>query len=345
MEREGLPERLLHAGGLLEVRRDPDAGRDRRQQRGRTLRRARRARRVRGVALHRHGRGRRAAEGLAEVPRAHPQGTGPARAQQALLVRLQRVPGARRPKPLFALLGAEDSIGTSLTEAFQIVPEGFDERDRRAPSTGHVLHGARLIGGAVPIGPATLEGARTCASSRSTLAKHWAGLLAIGSSRNCGASRRQKCFDEGAARVLRDGARGAVARRDGGVRDDARGDGRGDRPTRASATSSRATSARRSAGRGSVPGASAHPREHRGEVPHAASRVRALGPHARRVQDVFDQPEIAERHERRLGLVEEGTFRKWMFNEDGTVRDTMWFSVVDDEWPAMKVRLEAMLAR
>jgi RimJ/RimL family protein N-acetyltransferase len=47
---------------------------------------------------------------------------------------------------------------------------------------------------------------------------------------------------------------------------------------------------------------------------------------------------------RRLGLVEEGTFRKWMFNEDGTPRDTMWFSCIDDEWPAMKARLEGMLA-
>jgi RimJ/RimL family protein N-acetyltransferase len=48
---------------------------------------------------------------------------------------------------------------------------------------------------------------------------------------------------------------------------------------------------------------------------------------------------------RRLGLVEEGTFRKWMFNEDGTPRDTMWFSCIEDEWPEMKVRLEGMLAR
>lgn len=48
---------------------------------------------------------------------------------------------------------------------------------------------------------------------------------------------------------------------------------------------------------------------------------------------------------RRLGLVEEGMFRKWMFNEDGTPRDTVWFSIVDDEWPAMKARLEGMLAR
>jgi RimJ/RimL family protein N-acetyltransferase len=48
---------------------------------------------------------------------------------------------------------------------------------------------------------------------------------------------------------------------------------------------------------------------------------------------------------RRLGLVEDGTMRKWMFNEDGTPRDTVWFSCIDDEWPAMKARLEGMLAR
>jgi RimJ/RimL family protein N-acetyltransferase len=48
---------------------------------------------------------------------------------------------------------------------------------------------------------------------------------------------------------------------------------------------------------------------------------------------------------RRLGLVEEGLFRKWMFNEDNTPRDTVWFSVIDDEWPEMKARLEEMMAR
>jgi len=48
---------------------------------------------------------------------------------------------------------------------------------------------------------------------------------------------------------------------------------------------------------------------------------------------------------RRLGLVEEGTFRKWMFNDDGTPRDTVWFSVTDDEWPEMKARLEGLLAQ
>ena len=48
---------------------------------------------------------------------------------------------------------------------------------------------------------------------------------------------------------------------------------------------------------------------------------------------------------RRLGLVEEGVFRKWMLNEDGSVRDNIWFSVIDDEWPAMQARLADKLAQ
>jgi len=48
---------------------------------------------------------------------------------------------------------------------------------------------------------------------------------------------------------------------------------------------------------------------------------------------------------RRLGLVEEGTFRKWMFNEDGTPRDTVWFSCTDDEWPALRARIDRLLDR
>lgn len=48
---------------------------------------------------------------------------------------------------------------------------------------------------------------------------------------------------------------------------------------------------------------------------------------------------------RRLGLVEEGTFRQHAINEDGSNRDSVYFSVIDGEWPAMKARLEGMLAR
>ena len=47
----------------------------------------------------------------------------------------------------------------------------------------------------------------------------------------------------------------------------------------------------------------------------------------------------------RLGCVEEGIHRKHMVTARGEVRDTVYFSVVDDEWPALKARLEEMLSR
>lgn len=46
----------------------------------------------------------------------------------------------------------------------------------------------------------------------------------------------------------------------------------------------------------------------------------------------------------RIGAREEGTLRKHMVTEGGRVRDTVYFSVIDDEWPAVKARLEQMLA-
>ncbi len=45
----------------------------------------------------------------------------------------------------------------------------------------------------------------------------------------------------------------------------------------------------------------------------------------------------------RLGCVEEGTYRKHLVTERGEVRDTVYYSVVDDEWPAVKARLEGLL--
>lgn len=45
----------------------------------------------------------------------------------------------------------------------------------------------------------------------------------------------------------------------------------------------------------------------------------------------------------RLGAVEEGLFRKHMVQSDGSIRDTVYFSIVDDEWPVVKGRLEARL--
>jgi N-acetyltransferase len=45
----------------------------------------------------------------------------------------------------------------------------------------------------------------------------------------------------------------------------------------------------------------------------------------------------------RLGCVEEGTYRKHLITERGTVRDSVYYSVVDDEWPGVKARLEGLL--
>ncbi|HEY0383802.1 MAG TPA: GNAT family protein [Candidatus Elarobacter sp.] len=46
----------------------------------------------------------------------------------------------------------------------------------------------------------------------------------------------------------------------------------------------------------------------------------------------------------RLGAVEEGTFRKHMLTASGRVRDSVYFSIVDTEWPAVKARLTTKLA-
>jgi RimJ/RimL family protein N-acetyltransferase len=44
----------------------------------------------------------------------------------------------------------------------------------------------------------------------------------------------------------------------------------------------------------------------------------------------------------RLGFVYEGTFRKHVIYK-GRSRDTAWYSVIDDEWPALKRAFEAWL--
>jgi RimJ/RimL family protein N-acetyltransferase len=44
----------------------------------------------------------------------------------------------------------------------------------------------------------------------------------------------------------------------------------------------------------------------------------------------------------RLGAVREGTLRRHM-NVRGYQRDTVYFSILDEEWPAVKARLEARL--
>ncbi len=45
----------------------------------------------------------------------------------------------------------------------------------------------------------------------------------------------------------------------------------------------------------------------------------------------------------RIGAKEEGTLRKHLVTWNGRVRDTVYFSILDTEWPSAKERLEAKL--
>ena len=47
----------------------------------------------------------------------------------------------------------------------------------------------------------------------------------------------------------------------------------------------------------------------------------------------------------RLGAVKEGVLRKHMILPDGAVRDSVYYSIIDSEWPEVKRRLEVMLGR
>lgn len=47
----------------------------------------------------------------------------------------------------------------------------------------------------------------------------------------------------------------------------------------------------------------------------------------------------------RIGATEEGILRRHMLTQSGRFRDTVYFSILDDEWPGVKQRLEAKLAR
>jgi N-acetyltransferase len=47
----------------------------------------------------------------------------------------------------------------------------------------------------------------------------------------------------------------------------------------------------------------------------------------------------------RIGAKEEGTLRRHLITWSGRVRDTVYFSILDDEWPDAKTKLEARLPR
>jgi RimJ/RimL family protein N-acetyltransferase len=53
--------------------------------------------------------------------------------------------------------------------------------------------------------------------------------------------------------------------------------------------------------------------------------------------------ERSQRAIERLGAVKEGVLRSHMFLPDGTVRDSVYYSILDSEWPEVKRRLEGML--
>ena len=46
----------------------------------------------------------------------------------------------------------------------------------------------------------------------------------------------------------------------------------------------------------------------------------------------------------RLGAKEEGILRHHIIQPDGSYRDTVYFSILDEEWPAVKQRLEQRLS-
>ena len=46
----------------------------------------------------------------------------------------------------------------------------------------------------------------------------------------------------------------------------------------------------------------------------------------------------------KLGATQEGILRKHMIMADGHVRDSVFFSIVDTEWPAVKAGLEKRLS-
>jgi RimJ/RimL family protein N-acetyltransferase len=48
---------------------------------------------------------------------------------------------------------------------------------------------------------------------------------------------------------------------------------------------------------------------------------------------------------RRIGATEEGVLRKHAITSTGRVRDDVYYSIVDEEWPVVKAKLEARIAK
>lgn len=59
--------------------------------------------------------------------------------------------------------------------------------------------------------------------------------------------------------------------------------------------------------------------------------------------DVRNEP--SQRAMERIGATREGVLRHHVITETGRVRDTVYYSILADEWPAVKARLDERLAR
>ena len=74
---------------------------------------------------------------------------------------------------------------------------------------------------------------------------------------------------------------------------------------------------------------------------HAFERLQCI-----RVQLKTDsRNQRSQRAIERIGAVKEGILRNHMILPNGHVRDSVYYSILDSEWPSLKVRLQAMLAR
>lgn len=72
---------------------------------------------------------------------------------------------------------------------------------------------------------------------------------------------------------------------------------------------------------------------------HAFESLKAI-----RVQFKTDlRNERSQRAIERIGGVKEGVLRNHMIRPDGAYRDSVFYSILDTEWPAVKARLEGML--
>jgi RimJ/RimL family protein N-acetyltransferase len=63
-----------------------------------------------------------------------------------------------------------------------------------------------------------------------------------------------------------------------------------------------------------------------------------------RVQLKTDSRNVAsQRAIERLGAIREGILRKHMLSQQGFMRDSVLYSIIDDDWPTIKGRLEMMM--